>query len=281
MRALPLIAPTAALLAALLTGCATGPSPTQIRLDNLDARVSKIERVVSNGSLVQLAQQQASLQAQVSSLRGRLDSVVESNKRMSRQQHDLYADLSKRVKTLERQSAAEQQAIQAAAEAGSGGTSGSTGAAASSGVGGAGAGAAAGGGSLSGMLPGVTPTQQSVYEQAFGSLKAGSYTVAISGFEGFLKSYPTSPLAPNAEYWLGEAHYVNQNFNQAEKCFRTVLKKWPDSGKAAAAMFDLGNTLIAQGKVHEGRAQLKKVTELYPGTGLALRAATTLGQGGQ
>jgi tol-pal system protein YbgF len=282
MRALPLLAPTAALIVALLSGCATGPDPTQVRLDNLDARVTKLERFVSNGSLVQLAEQEDSLQAQVRSLRGRLDRLEESNRRLSTQQHQLYAALDKRVTTLEQASAAQQAAIQAAA--GSGGASSAAGSTAGSAAGAGGstpAGSAAAGSSLSGMLPGVTPTQQSVYGQAFDALKAGSYSVAISGFEGFLKTYPSSPLAPNAEYWLGEAHYVNQNFNQAEKCFRAVLKQWPDSGKAPAAMFDLGNTLIAQGKVRAGRFTLKKLIKRYPGTGVAKRAASALSQAGQ
>ena len=283
MRALPLIAPAAALFVTLLSGCATGPSPTQIRLDNLDTRVSKIERVVSSGGLVQLAQEQASLQAQVRSLRGRLDNLEQSNQRISRQQRALYADLNKRVSALERASAAQEAAIQAAsaAQAGSAGSGGAGDLSGAAGAGSSGSSGASASGSLAAMMPGVSPTQQSVYEQAFGALKAGSYSVAIRGFQGFLKTYPASPLAPNAEYWLGEAHYVNQNFNAAEKCFRAVLKKWPDSGKAAAALFDLGNTLIAQGKVREGRAMLKKVTQRYPGTDLALRAATTLGQAGQ
>jgi tol-pal system protein YbgF len=283
MRALPLIAPAAALLVTLLSGCATGPSPTQIRLDNLDTRVSKIERVVSSGGLVQLAQEQASLQAQVRSLRGRLDNLEQRDQRMSRQQRELYADLNRRVGALERASAAQEAAIQAASAAQTA-SAGSGGAGELSGAAGAGLGGSSGASassSLAAVMPGVSPRQQSVYEQAFGALKAGRFSVAIRGFQGFLKTYPASPLAPNAEYWLGEAHYVNQNFNQAEKCFRIVLKKWPDSGKAAAALFDLGNTLIAQGKVRAGRAMLKKVTERYPGTALALRAATTLGQGGQ
>ncbi len=283
MRTLPLLAPAAALLVALLSGCATGPDPTQVRLDNLDARVTKLERFVSNGSLVQLAEQEDSLQAQVRSLRGRLDRLEQSNQRLSTQQHQLYAALDKRVTTLEQASAAQQAAIQAAGGSGAASGTGAATAASSAAGGGASTPAASGaaGGSLSGMLPGVTPTQQSVYGQAFDALKAGSYSVAISGFKGFLQTYPSSPLAPNAEYWLGEAHYVNQNFNQAEKCFRAVLKQWPESGKAPAAMFDLGNTLIAQGKVREGRLMLKKVIKRYPGTGVAKRAASALSQSGQ
>ncbi len=280
MRAFPLLAPTAALLVTLLSGCATGPSPTQIRLDNLDARVTKIERVVTSGGLVQLAQQENALQAEIGTLRGRLDRLQRSNQRLSRQQHELYADLSKRVSALERASTAEQAAIQAAAAAaGSGGSGAAGGAGGSSGPAPA-AGAAAPAGALGSMLPGVTPQQQSAYEHAFGTLKAGHYSKAARAFEGFLKTYPSSPLAPNAEYWLGEAHYVNQDFKQAEQCFRTVLKRWPDSGKAPAALFDLGNTLIAQGRVHEGHAALVKLIKRYPDTNVAKRAKSVLSQPG-
>ena len=282
MRALRLLVPTAALLVTLLSGCATGPDPTQVRLNNLDARVGKLEQFVSNGSLVQLAQQVNALQAEVQNLRGRLDSVQQRDQRQSRQQRQLYADLSKRLKALEHASATEAAAIQAAQGTAGSAAAGTSGSAAAPGTSSGAASAASGNsGSLAGMLAGVTSTQQSVYQQAFDALKSGSYSVAIRGFKGFLKNYPMSPLAPNAEYWLGEAHYVNQDFTQAEKCFRRVLKRWPDSGKAPAAMFDLGNTLIAQGRVHEGHVVLAKLIKKFPDTGVAKRAAHVLNPHGQ
>ena len=151
------------------------------------------------------------------------------------------------------------------------------GAGAASEAGGGEAGAGSGAGSGAGAAePGVTSTQQAVYAQAFNALKAGSYSVAISGFQGFLKQYPTSPLAPNAEYWLGQAHYVNQDFAAAEGDFQAVLDKWPNSSKAPAAMFDLGNTQLAQGKTAKGRTTLKQVVSQFPGTDAATRAQALL-----
>ena len=43
----------------LVAGCATTPEvdPVQLRLDDLDARVGRIDRIVSNDSLAQMAQQ--------------------------------------------------------------------------------------------------------------------------------------------------------------------------------------------------------------------------------
>lgn len=237
-----------ALVTVLVAGCATVPpdqDPVQIRLNNLDARVSRVERIVSNQSLVQMAEQVDTLQAEVRDLRGQIDDLQNANRALVQQQRDFYTDLNKRVSALEHGSSA------GAAPA----TSGSDGEA------------------------GVTSTQQTIYGQAFNALKAGSYSVAISGFQGFLAQYPTSPLAPNAEYWLGQAHYVNQNFAAAASDFQAVLDKWPNSSKAPAAMLDLGNTQLAQGETAKGRATLQQVVTQFPGTDAATRAQALLKQG--
>jgi tol-pal system protein YbgF len=235
-----------ALVMVLAAGCASTPpdqDPVQIRLNDLDSRVSKVERVVSNQSLVQLASQVDQLQAEVRDLRGQVEDLQNTSQQLRKQQHDLYGDLDKRMGALER--------------------------------GGSGGGSASGGSDSEG---GVSSTEQSIYGQAFDALKAGSYSVAISGFQGFLKQYPSSPLAPNAEYWLGEAHYVNQDFAAAESDFHTVLDNWPSSGKAPDAMLDLANTQLAQGKTTKGRATLRQVMSQYSGTDAATRARKRLQQ---
>ncbi len=261
MRALRLLMPAVA-ATTLLAGCATGPDPTQVRLDNLDTRVSKLEHFVSNGSLVQLAERQDSLQAQVRNLQGQVDDLQRSNRRLEKQQRDLYANLDKRMGALERRVA---QAPGSGPLAGSAAAAGSVAAS-----------AATGNASALGALPGVTPAQQSAYGKAFNALKAGSYAAAVSGFEGFLKRYPSSPLAPNAEYWLGETHFVDQHYKRAEQAFRSVFTRWPNSGKASDAMLALGNVLLAQGKTYEGNAMLRQVVKQYPETDAAKRAAKRL-----
>src|SRR6185312_1209231 len=143
----------AALVSVLAAGCASVPpdqDPVQIRLNDLDGRISKVERVVSNQSLLQMAQQVDTLQAEVRDLRGQLDQLQNANRELQKQQHDFYGDLDKRVGALEH------------GGGGSGGTA--------SGVDG----------------QGSSSTEQSVYGQAFDALKAGSYSVAITGFQDFL-----------------------------------------------------------------------------------------------
>jgi tol-pal system protein YbgF len=103
-----------------------------------------------------------------------------------------------------------------------------------------------------------------VYSQAFSALKAGSYSVAITGFKDFLASYAGSPLAENAQYWLGEAYYVTRSYDDAGAAFRTVLQKYPQSRKAPDAALKLGYTQYELKRYADARKTLQDVTQKYP-----------------
>ncbi len=235
--------------ATLLAGCVTTPpeeDPVQIKLNELDTRLAKVERIVENQSLVQLAQQLDSIQNEVRQMRGRLDEIENSNEAMRKQQRDLYSDLDKRISALQ-----------------ANGTAGS----------------ASGAGSASADAPpspGGGSVEQTVYNQAFDALKAGSYSVAITGFKDFLSNYPSSPLAENAQYWLGEAHYVNKEYDAAAGDFRSLLQKWPNSRKAPDAMLKLGYTQFEQKKFGEARTTLTQVSQKFPDSDAAKLASERL-----
>jgi tol-pal system protein YbgF len=249
-------------VATLAAGCASTPpeaDPVQLKLNDLDARITRIERIVANQ--VEAAQHLDEVQSNVRQLRGRLEELEHSNEALAKQQRDLYADLDKRL-------AAAGGAAAGAAAAAGGSASGETAAAGGAATPGAAAGAAAGNAPSS--------VEQAVYTQAFDALKAGSYSVAITGFKDFLGTYPASALAENAQYWLGEAYYVNHDYEAAAGAFRAVLKKWPDSRKAPDALLKLGYTQYAQKQYAAARATLTEVTRKYPGSDSAKLAADRL-----
>lgn len=264
-------------LVASLAGCASAPAaddPVQVKLNDIDARVTRIERIISNQSLVELAQHLDQVQADVRQLRGRVEELEYSSESMHKQQRDLYSDLDKRLAAIGGGSAG---GAAAGALNGSGGgnssSQSSAGAAGSAGP----PSAAAGAGSATADSGGAgTSEEQRVYGQSFDALKAGSYSIAITGFKDFLTSYPASPLAENAQYWLGEAYYVTHDLDSASGAFKSVLSKWPDSRKAPDALLKLGYTQIAQNRASEGRATLSQVVQKYPGTDAAKLAADRL-----
>jgi tol-pal system protein YbgF len=244
-------------LLTLLAGCAATPDKDPVlqqKFTDINERLTRLERI--SATQVETSQRLDELTSSLRELRGRLDEIEHNTEALSKQQHDLYADLDKRL---------------AAATGGGGG------AAAAAGGGAAGTGAASDDtAAASAGGSGASSTEQAVYGQAFDALKAGSYSVAITGFKDFLSTYPGSPLAENAQYWLGEAYYVNHDYDSAGGAFRAVLKKWPDSNKAPDALLKLGYTQAALKQYGAARTTLDEVTKKYPGSSSAKLAADRL-----
>jgi len=253
-------------LAAAVAACASTPpeqDPVHIKLNDLDERLARVERIAANQA--EMAQRLDEAQQALRELRGRVDELEHNSEALNKQQRDLYADLDKRLTAL--------------SGAAGGGAGAATGGGAPATAPGSGAeSAAAGTTGAAGASGSNAPSsvEQAVYSQAFDALKAGSYSVAITGFKDFLGNYPASPLADNAQYWLGEAYYVNKDYDSAAAAFRAVLKKWPDSRKAPDALLKLGYTQAAQKQYAAARATLDEVTRKYPGSDAARLATERL-----
>jgi tol-pal system protein YbgF len=243
-----------AIALAALVGCSLTPSeddPVQVKLGELDGRIGRIERVMSNQSLLDMAQRLDASQTEIRQLRGRIEELENEIEAAKKRQRDLYNDLEKRL--------------------GQGGA----GAAAP------GAGFSAGGVPTQGGVPGVPVTagasaEEAAYNQAFDALKTSSYPAAIANFKQFIASYPHSDLLDNARYWLGEAYYVTRDFPAAAAAFQQVVEAAPNSRKAPDAMLKLAYTQQELKRVPEARTTLTQVVQRYPGTDAARLATERL-----
>jgi tol-pal system protein YbgF len=223
-----------------LGGCATAPEedPVQTRLNDLDSRVGRIDRIVSNQSLMQMAQRVDSMQEEVRTLRGRIEELQNDNAVLKKQQRDLYADLDKRITEAAAAPAAATAAMPAATAAGG--------------------------------------DEQTQYNRALEQLRARNYAAAVDGFRMLASSYPNGQMADNTQYWLGEAYYVTAEYDQAAAAFQRVLAGWPSSRKVPDAMLKLAYTQIEQNKVAAARNTLQQLVTKFPDSDAAKLAADRL-----
>src|SRR5216684_7794038 len=87
-----------------MAGCASTPpeeDPVQIKLKDLDTRLAHVERVVTNQSLLELANQSDALRNDLRAMRNDVDLLSNNLEASRKQQRDLYADLDRRMKSLE------------------------------------------------------------------------------------------------------------------------------------------------------------------------------------
>ena len=245
----PFAAVRVALLAAgmaVLSGCATTPpeaDPVVQKLSELDGRLLRLERVLANQSLLDLSQRIEAAQAETRLLRGQLDELQHAATQSQTQQREMYGDVDRRISALE-------------------------------------------GNPVSGAASGVTPPpgglpipqgdDRANYQAAFDLLKDAKYPEAIGAFKQYLSTFPQSALADNAQYWLGEAHYVTKQFPDALRDFRTVLEKYPDSRKIPDALLKIGYVNYELKNWTEARSALGQVVQRFGDTTAARLASQRL-----
>ena len=97
-------------------------------------------------------------------------------------------------------------------------------------------------------------------------LKDGQYDRAIAAFQKFLIVYSDSSLADNAQYWLGEAHYVNKSFPEAQTAFQRVVDKYPQSRKRPDALLKIGYCQYELKQWDQAKGTLTQVTSQFADT---------------
>ncbi len=221
---------------AALAAPQAGAAPSRAELDE---RLVQLERKVDNQGLVEIARQIEVLQAEVRTLRGKLEELQFAQAGQRDRQREQYLDLDRRVQAAE---SSIQQLSQAAA--------------------------------ASAAVANGDPAAS--YQSAFDLLKDGRYGDAREGFRAFLAAHPEHELAENARYWLGEAHYVERQFEPALAAFESVVRAHPQGRKAADARLKAGYCLYELGRFAEARSWLEALVREQAGTPAAREAAARL-----
>jgi tol-pal system protein YbgF len=104
------------------------------------------------------------------------------------------------------------------------------------------------------------------YESSLNQFKAGKYKEAAGGFAAFVQKYPDSSLAPNAQYWLGNAWYAQRDCKRAIEAQSVVTTKYADSPKAPDAWLAMATCQQEMGNANGAKRSLETVVAKYPST---------------
>jgi tol-pal system protein YbgF len=116
----------------------------------------------------------------------------------------------------------------------------------------------------------------SEYEAALNQFKAGKYKEAAAGFGAYVQKYPDSSLAPNAQYWLGNAWYAQRDCKRAIEAQSVVTGKYADSAKAPDAWLAIATCQQELNNPTAAKRSLDTVIAQFPGTPAAEAARDRL-----
>jgi len=263
----------------------------------LDSRIQKLESsLLQNQQMLGLLKEVEALKAEVAQLRGQAEVQLHQMDTLGKRQNDLYVDLDQRLAELNK-------SLNAPAAAPAVVVAKPTSAEVASP-------APVSAGKASKEEPAQTPTARTsepssapdavasvpqakaqpvaaapqldpllesrTYEAALNNFRAGNYAGAIAGFKGFLKAYPDSALASNAQYWVGYSYYVLKDYKTALAQQQKLLLAYPDSAKAPDALFNIAANQISLDDLASARKTLSELVAKYPGTHAATLAARRL-----
>ena len=235
-----------------LAGCAPLPpqpqeDPIVYRLSQIESRIEKLEQGQQNSRAIEAVSGQQQLQEDVRQLKGQVE----------QQAFQLQSQEQRLNQLLSSQAAPTQTGYASGAPAGqpplAGDQTQPT--------------------DASAPVPIASPPpvagEQASYDVAFNFLKEGRYPQAIEAFGRFLQQYPSSRLAANAQYWLGESQYVSRDYDAALLQFRKVVEQYPGNPKVPDALLKIGYIYAEKQQWSEAKTALDRVIREYPQSGAA------------
>lgn len=128
------------------------------------------------------------------------------------------------------------------------------------------------------VLPGVEPNQpaelppnipvgaspQRIYDTAWGDYTAGQFDLAISGFQAYIMTAPTSDMADNAQVFIGNSYLQDGQNQRAIEAYDTAIRTYPNGDAVPEAYYKKGLALLGLGDRDRARESFELVVRNYP-----------------
>jgi len=109
--------------------------------------------------------------------------------------------------------------------------------------------------------PNVSPTQ--MWDRVYAVYTAGQFDLAVEGFQSFIRTFPTSPQADDAQLYIGHSLYSAGKYAEAVTALQRVISNYPQSDSVPAAYYKLGTSYEALKQFEPARKAFETVIKNY------------------
>jgi tol-pal system protein YbgF len=108
------------------------------------------------------------------------------------------------------------------------------------------------------------PPPDVLYNNALRDYNAAKYELAAQEFGDYLKFYPNTDLAGNAQFYLADLEYRQNDFESAVRDYDKVLEQYPGGNKAPAAQLKKGMALEKLNRRADALKEFQSLVQRYP-----------------
>jgi tol-pal system protein YbgF len=110
--------------------------------------------------------------------------------------------------------------------------------------------------------PGTTP--QRLYDEAFGDYTAGRWALAVTGFDTYIKTFPRSDLADDAQFYVGAALQFEGKYQDAILAFDKVIVNYPGSNSVPQSLYKRGACYESLQQIDRAQQSYEMVIKNFP-----------------
>jgi len=129
---------------------------------------------------------------------------------------------------------------------------------------------------VDGQVAQVLPAEKTTYENATALFQSGDYKGAATALQEFVRRYPDSAYASNAQYWLGNAWYALGDYKKAIAAQEVVTSTYADSAKVPDAMLNIASSYALLKDSKNAKKALQQLVSKYPESSAAKTAKDRL-----
>lgn len=129
---------------------------------------------------------------------------------------------------------------------------------------------------IDGQTAEVLPTEKNSYDAAMERFKSGDYKGAAVALQDFVRRYPDSAYAANAQYWLGNAYYAQRDYKNAIAAQEVVATTYGSSPKAPDAMLNIASSYTDLKDKKNAKKALQQLVAKFPESSAAAAAKDRL-----
>jgi tol-pal system protein YbgF len=109
---------------------------------------------------------------------------------------------------------------------------------------------------------GLSPTR--MFDTARADYAAGQWSLAVTGFDAFLKTFPRSEMADDAQFFIGETYYAQNRWSDAIDAYSQTIQVYPSGNAVPDAYYKRGLAQERLGQIDAARASWETAVKTYP-----------------
>lgn len=119
---------------------------------------------------------------------------------------------------------------------------------------------------------------QRAWDTAFSDYVGGQYDLAVLGFDAYIREFPKSDMADNAQVLIGKSLMLDNKYDKAVEAFEKAIRAYPAGDAIPDAHYQKGVALQHLGEIDKARDAFNAVVKNHPDSDAATLAKQKLTQ---